>query len=95
MNSTKTWEGMTWQEKREERFKRWISPPQAKFDSLKSAQTWREKTTRLARALNLQEPDRVPCMLPTGNFAAAYAGTNLQTVMYDYNELRRAWLKFL
>jgi hypothetical protein len=43
----------------------------------------------------LKEPDRVPVFLPAGFFAASYAGTNLHTVMYDYAEMKRAWLKFL
>ena len=92
---TRAWAELSPTEKREERFKRWISPPNANFASPQSARAYKERTTRLTRALHLQEPDRVPCFLPAGLFAASYAGTNLHTVMYDYAELRRAWLKFL
>ena len=47
------------------------------------------------KAFKLEQPDRVPCILPAGMYAASHAGTNLGKVMYDYDELRRAWLKFL
>ena len=87
----KEWAELTPAEKREERFKRWISPPGAKFASPDAAKAYQERTTRLARAFNLQEPDRVPVFLPAGFFAASYAGTNLKTVMYDYAEMKRAF----
>lgn len=45
--------------------------------------------------IQLKEPDRVPCILPVAFFPAYYAGKTLRTVMYDYDELREAWLKFL
>jgi hypothetical protein len=92
---TTEWAELSPAEKREERFKRWISPPGASFASPRSAQGYKERTTRLARAFQLKEPDRVPVFLPAGFFAASYAGLNLRTVMYDYAELKRAWLKFL
>jgi hypothetical protein len=92
---TTEWAELSPAEKREERFKRWISPPGASFASPQSAQGYKERTTRLARAFQLKEPDRVPVFLPAGFFAASYAGLNLRTVMYDYAELKRAWLKFL
>ena len=85
---TKEWAELSPAEKREERFKRWISPPGANFASPQSAKAYKERTTRLARALQLKEPDRVPVFLPAGFFAASYAGTNLRTVMYDYAELK-------
>jgi hypothetical protein len=38
----------------------------------------------------------VPVILPAiGNYQAYYAGTDLRTVMYDYEAMKRAWLKFL
>jgi uroporphyrinogen-III decarboxylase len=91
----KEWSELSPAEKREERFKRWISPSGVNFANPQAAQVYKERTTRLTRALQLKEPDRVPVFLPAGFFAASYAGTNLHTVMYDYAELKRAWLKFL
>ena len=92
---TKGWSELSPAEKREERFKRWASPPGANFVNPQAAQAYKERTTRLSKVLQLKEPDRVPVFLPAGFFAASYAGTNLHTVMYDYAELKRAWLKFL
>jgi len=95
MEKGKEWAEMTPEEKREERFKRWISPPDAKFASPEAEKAYRERATRLGNTLRLKEPDRVPVQLPSGNFPAYYVGGTLQKVMYDYDELRRAWTKFI
>jgi uroporphyrinogen-III decarboxylase len=50
---------------------------------------------RVIKTIQLEEPDRVPLMTPAGFFPAFYAGYNLKTVMYDYDRLKEAWLKFL
>ena len=90
----KNWVELTPEERREERFKRWLSPD-VKFSSPQAAETYRARVTRFIKAIKLEEPDRVPFMLPEGYFPAFYAGGNLNKVMYDYDELKRAWLKFL
>ena len=86
---------MTPEEKRAERLARWMSTSGIKFKSPEAKKKYKERTTRLARALQLQKPDRVPCILPAGNFAASYAGGNLHKAMYDYEFLQKAWIKFL
>ena len=91
----KEWAELTPDEKRGERFKRWLTPPAVKFSSLEAEQAYEERITRLSNAIRGKEPDRVPVVLPVGNFPAYYAGRTLQTVMYDYDELRRAWMKFI
>jgi hypothetical protein len=92
----KQWADLSPDEKREERFKRWLSPPGATFASPQAEKAYKERVTRFIKAFSLQEPDRVPCILPSmGLYAAYYAGTNLATVMYDFDELKRAWLKYL
>jgi uroporphyrinogen-III decarboxylase len=91
---TGDWSGLTPEEKRAQRFKRWLEPD-VKFASPEAAEAYRARVTRFIRAINLEEPDRVPVMLPEGYFPAFYAGGNLKKVMYDYEELKRAWLKFL
>jgi uroporphyrinogen-III decarboxylase len=85
---------MTWQEKREERFKRWLNPS-IKFVSKNAEKLYKERTTRFIKAIKLEEPDRVPCMLPSGFFPAYYAGYTLKDVMYDYEKLKKAYLKFI
>ncbi len=83
----------TWQEKREERFRRWLSPD-VKFRSPQAEALYKERVTRFIKAIKLEEPDRVPVLLPSGFFPAYYAGYDLKTVMYDYDKLAEAWLKF-
>jgi uroporphyrinogen-III decarboxylase len=94
MDTVNKWSEMTWEEKREERFTRWLSPG-VKFSSPEAEKLYRERVTRFIKTIKLEEPDRVPVMLPAGNIPAYLAGVNLKTVMYDYDELRRAWRKFL
>jgi len=94
MEGVKNWQTLTWQEKREERFKRWLSPD-VKFRSKEAEKLYKERTTRFIKAIKLEEPDRVPCMLPSGFFPAYYAGYDLKTVMYDYDKLKKAYLKFI
>jgi len=68
------------------------------FGSRKGVQgkgRYKERVTRFIKAIKLEKPDRVPVMLPAGFYPAYYAGGTLKTVMYDYDELKRAWLKFL
>jgi uroporphyrinogen-III decarboxylase len=94
LSAEKIWSELTPDEKREERFKRWLSPD-VKFKSPQAEKDYKERVTRFTRAFQLKEADRVPCIVPAGNFAAYYSGTDLRTVMYDYDELKRAWRKFL
>src|SRR4030042_1002463 len=94
MEGIENWQTLTWQEKREERFKRWLSP-NIKFRNREAEKLYKERTTRFIKAIKLEEPDRVPCMLPSGFFPAYYAGYTLKDVMYDYEKLKKAYLKFI
>ena len=93
MSPPASWAELSWEEKREQRFERWLSPRGIEFNSTDAAQGYRARLTRIIQTIRMQEPDRVPCLLPTGQFPARYAGTTLRTVMYDYEELKRAWRK--
>jgi hypothetical protein len=88
------WSELTPEQKREGRFKRWLAPD-IEFVNPEAEKLYKERVTRFIKAIKLEEPDRVPVLLPSGFFPAYYAGVNLQTVMYDYGELKRAWLKFI
>lgn len=90
----KKWEALSWQEKREERFKRWLSPD-VKFTPPQAGKLYKERVTRFIKAVKLEEPDRVPVMLPAAFYPANYAGTTLKNVMYDYDALKNSWLKFM
>jgi hypothetical protein len=91
----KQWSEMTWQEKREERFKRWLEAPGVKFVSAEAEKLHKQRVTRFIRAIKMEEPDRVPVMLPVGSLPAYYAGSTFYNIMYDYSELKRSWIKFL
>jgi hypothetical protein len=95
MAKTKKWEEMTWREKREERFKRWLSPPDVKFVSQEAEKLYKQRVTRFIKAIKLEEPDRVPVMLPTGNYPAYWAGANFRTLMYDYKKAHQIWIKYM
>jgi hypothetical protein len=43
----------------------------------------------------LEEPDRVPVLLPVGSYPAYYAGSSFYNIMYDYDELKRCWIRFM
>lgn len=91
---TKQWKEMTWEERREERFERWLSPD-IKFDSPEAEKSYKERVTRFTKAIKLEKPDRVPVMIPVQFLPSIYAGYNLGTVMHDYGKMKEAWLKFL
>ena len=86
---------MTWQEKREERFRRWLSPTDVKFSSPEAEKSYKAKATRMIKAVKMEIPDRVPVHLPGGSIVAYNAGMTLQEVLYDFEKLKPAWLKFL
>jgi uroporphyrinogen-III decarboxylase len=91
----KKWEEMTWQEKREERFKAWLAAKNIKFVSPEAEKLYKQRVARLIKAIKMEEPDRVPVMLPTGNFPAYYAGFSYYEMMYDYDKMKKAWIKFM
>lgn len=91
----KQWKELTPEEKRQQRFEKWLDTSNIEFESPAAATLYRERITRLSRTILLQIPDRVPVTLPVDNFPAYYAGTDYRTVMYDHDELCRAWKLFL
>ncbi len=95
MDTEQKWAELTPEQKREQRFKRWLEAPGVKFASPEAKKAYKERVTRLSNVLLLKEPDRVPVQLPSGNFPAYYAGGTLHQVMYDYDALRQAWIKFI
>jgi uroporphyrinogen-III decarboxylase len=95
MENIANWSNLTWQEKREVRFNKWLNPPGVKFVNKDAEKQYKTRVTRFIKAIKLEEPDRVPVMLPAQYFPAVYAGSNLKKAMNDYAELERAWLKYL
>jgi hypothetical protein len=90
----KDWSAMTPDEKREERFNRWLNPPHVKFKDTAAEKAYKERVTRFIKAIKLEEPDRVPVMLPTGTFPLYNAGMTLKDAMYDNKRAVAAYRKF-
>jgi hypothetical protein len=90
----RNWSDLTWEEKREERFRKWLEAPGVEFVSPEAKKGYQARVTRLTKTIKLEKPDRVPFFLPAGNFPAYYSGTTLMNTMYDYDDLRRAWTNF-
>ncbi|MBN2063136.1 MAG: hypothetical protein JW882_22215 [Deltaproteobacteria bacterium] len=86
---------LTGEEKRQKRFDQWLSPENVCFRSTEAEKLYKERVTRLINALLIKEPDRVPVSLPSVAFPAYYAGATFHSILYDYNELRRSWIKFM
>ena len=61
------WTKLTPDEKRAERFKRWLSPPNTEFSSPEAENGYKKRVTRFIKAIQLEKPDRVPFMLPAGS----------------------------
>jgi len=91
----KQWSELTREEKRQERLKDYLAPPDIKFRDAKAEKLYKERADRMLKVMMCREPDRVPVSLPTGNYPAYYAGLNLKKVMYDYKALRESWAKFM
>ncbi|MGD0099902.1 MAG: uroporphyrinogen decarboxylase family protein, partial [Acidobacteriota bacterium] len=73
----------------------WLAAPGVQFVSAEAEKLYKQRVTRFIKAIKMEEPDRVPVMLPTGSFPAYYAGSSFYQIMYDYGELKRAWIKFM
>jgi len=91
----KQWSELNREQKREKRLENYLSPPDVKFRDARAEKFYKERAGRMLKAMMCQEPDRVPVTLPTGNYAAYYAGWNLKKMMYDYKALREAWTRFM
>ena len=91
----KEWSEMTPEEKREERFKRWLSPENTDFISPEAEKIYKERVSRFIDAINLKEPDRVPVLQSAGNAPARYYGYTIKDVMYDSDKVVDAWTKYM
>jgi uroporphyrinogen-III decarboxylase len=85
---------LTPEEKREERFKNWLSPAGVTFKDAKAEAAYKKRVTRFIKAIKLEEADRVPVILPAGNFPLYYSGMTLKEAMHDNEKLCRAYRKF-
>jgi hypothetical protein len=95
MIDEREWPDLTPEERRDVRIKKWLSAPGIEFMGKEAEENYRAKILRIFAAINLEEPDRVPCQIPAGNFPAYYSGYDLKTVMYDIDAMKKSWMKFV
>lgn len=76
------------------RLEQWLSPTDVKFDSPEAENGYKKRVMRFIKALSLEEPDRVPLVLPAGTFPLYYSGMTLKDAMYDNKRLYQAYRKF-
>jgi uroporphyrinogen-III decarboxylase len=93
MQAEKTWAELSPAERRKQRYDWWLNAD-IKFSSAQSKEKYLERALRFIHAYEVEKPDRVPVTLPLGNWPAYLAGTDLRTVMYDYDKLSSAWKQF-
>jgi hypothetical protein len=85
---------LTPEEKREKRFQRWLAPEDVEFVTPEAERKYKTTVSRLIKAINLEEPDRLPAAVGTGYIPAAYAGYSIRDVTYDISKTFEAWTKF-
>ncbi|MBN2240548.1 MAG: hypothetical protein JW712_12310 [Dehalococcoidales bacterium] len=95
MNSEKQWTEMTWQEKRDKRFDKWLAAEGISFNNPEAELKYQERATRMIKAIKMEIPDRVPVHLTSGSIIAYNAGFTLKDVIYDYSKIMPAWEKWL
>jgi hypothetical protein len=95
VNTEKQWSEMTWQERREERFKKWLSTDDINFKTPAAKKKYQERATRMIKAIKMEIPDRVPVHFTSGAVIAYNAGFTLKDVVYDYSKIMPAWMKWL
>jgi hypothetical protein len=76
------WGKMTPAQKREWRINQFVNPD-INFVSPEAAKAYKARAQRLVDAYSVQEPDRVPVMLPVGNLPLIMAGVSMHQAMYD------------
>ncbi len=77
------WAQMTPAQKREYRINRFLNPTDIKFVSTQAEKNYRIRAQRIVDAYNVQEPDRVPVMMPVGNLPLNLHGVSMHEAMYD------------
>jgi len=87
-------EKLTSEQKREQRFERWLTANNAEFKSPEAKKAYEKRVHRFIKVIKLEKPDRVPVILPAGSFPLYYSGMTLKDAMHDNQRLCQAYRKF-
>jgi uroporphyrinogen-III decarboxylase len=85
---------LTADQKREKRFEKWLAAEDVEFKNPAAKKAYEQRVTRFIKVIRLEQPDRVPLILPAGTFPLYYAGMTLKEAMYDNKKLCQAYKKF-
>lgn len=73
----------------------WCSAPGIEFTDSSAEGDYKKRTKRIADAILLKIPDRVPIVPSFGMFPALDNGLTCEEVMFDYDKAKEAWMKTL
>jgi hypothetical protein len=82
-------------DKTEEMLERWRSAQGVNFKDTESEEAYKRRAGRIADAVQLKVPDRVPVLPSFGIFPALDNGFTSEECMFDYNKTFIAWMKTL
>lgn len=88
------WEGLSWEERRERRFQRWLSGRGVEFADDSARQRYRQRVQCLYDAIRLEKPERLPVSVNAHFFVAKHGGLTKRQAMYDYEKMAAALVKF-
>jgi uroporphyrinogen-III decarboxylase len=88
------WPQMDPQQKRQYRLNQFLHPQGIEFISAEAKKAYELRAQRLIDVYNVQEPDRVPLVLPAGRLPFISHGINLHTAMYDYEKAVQVCKRF-
>jgi uroporphyrinogen-III decarboxylase len=88
------WSGLDWEERRERRFRRWLSARRIDFVSDSARREYEGRVQLLIDAITLKKPARVPVSTAVGFYAGKYSGLTAKESMHDYDKLASAHIKF-
>lgn len=92
----KEWSELTPEEKKAERFRRWLEiPDNIQFVDDEAKERYKKRMQRFADAYLMKEPDRVPVQLPFGDLPLKWEGISLHKAMYDYDLIADVWSRFI
>jgi len=88
------WGTLSWEERRERRFRRWLEAAGVDFVDDRSRRAYRERVQMVRDVLALKKPVRVPVQPGTGFYTGRYSGLTVKDMMYDHHRAAAAWAKF-
>ena len=80
-------------DKIEQALERWCLAEGIQFKNAEAEEAYKKRARRLADAIQLRVPDRVPIAPHLTFFGANYAGMTAEEVMYDYDKGYAAYKK--